>query len=308
MMGIEAFIHDGPVNTLTSASSRRCFRMPILLVTSSLDGKLTAPSILLAWMATGLFSSLMLWRLRILIRGEAQWAGPRPPSFGVLMATIMGGSVIPLSGRDSLRLQRRLRLERPTDHREPFCDCSESWSDQRGAGSDRQWGAHPLAADLNRTPTGYACVIGAALVAAWFAFGKGRHVQPALGGPTAGSGHRGLCRQLPPSRTPSSASRWGSPWRTRSGPASMPIGATSWPPITARLSASISCPSTAWAYLQPFGLRLTGLFPFITPPTAPAAALNGAVLEWTYPTASIPATMPLLFIFSLWGADHLFSP
>ena len=65
-------------------------------------------------------------------------------------------------------------------------------------------------------------------------------------------------------------------------------------------------PSTLWAYLQPFGLHVTSLFPFITPPTAPAAALSGAVLDQTYPTASIPATMPLLFLLSCWGAVTAF--
>ncbi len=29
-------------------------------------------------------------------------------------------------------------------------------------------------------------------------------------------------------------------------------------------------PSTLWAYLQPFGLRFSGVFPFVTPPGAPA--------------------------------------
>ncbi len=65
-------------------------------------------------------------------------------------------------------------------------------------------------------------------------------------------------------------------------------------------------PSTLWAYLQPFGIHLTGLFPFITPPTAPAAWRAGAVMDQTYPTGSIPATMPLLFLLSCWGVVTAF--
>ncbi len=67
-------------------------------------------------------------------------------------------------------------------------------------------------------------------------------------------------------------------------------------------------PSTVWAYLQPFGIRFTGLFPFITPPTAPAAQLDGAVLDQFYPTASFTATSPLLVLVGLWGLVTAFRP
>ena len=55
-MGIEAFIHDGRQYTYFGVFPS-ILRMPILLLTNRLDGKLTAPSMLLAWIATGVFSS-----------------------------------------------------------------------------------------------------------------------------------------------------------------------------------------------------------------------------------------------------------
>jgi hypothetical protein len=66
-------------------------------------------------------------------------------------------------------------------------------------------------------------------------------------------------------------------------------------------------PSTLVAYLQPFGIRFSTLFPFVSTPTAPAAAI-GAVLDVTYPTASLPATMPLLFLLACWGTISAFRP
>jgi hypothetical protein len=69
-MGIEAFVHDGHQYTYFGLFPS-LIRMPILLVTSSLDGRMTAPSLLIAWMLTALVSALMLWRLRFLVRGEA---------------------------------------------------------------------------------------------------------------------------------------------------------------------------------------------------------------------------------------------
>src|SRR3984885_14127701 len=68
-MGIEAFVHVGRQYTYFGIFPS-LIRMPLLLLTNRFDGELTAPSILLAWMATALTSSLMLWRLRILMRGH----------------------------------------------------------------------------------------------------------------------------------------------------------------------------------------------------------------------------------------------
>jgi hypothetical protein len=67
-------------------------------------------------------------------------------------------------------------------------------------------------------------------------------------------------------------------------------------------------PSTLWAYFQPFGLRLGGLFPFITPPAAPAGWLAGAVMDQSYPTASFTATSPLIFLLGCWGVITAFRP
>ena len=91
-LGIEGFVHDGRTYTYFGLFPS-IIRMPIMLVTSSLDGKLTPSSILLAWLLTGLFSSLLLWRVRFLIRGDAVMGRMEATAFGVLIATIMGGTV-----------------------------------------------------------------------------------------------------------------------------------------------------------------------------------------------------------------------
>lgn len=58
-------------------------------------------------------------------------------------------------------------------------------------------------------------------------------------------------------------------------------------------------PSAALAYLNPAGIRWTSVFPFVTLP-APARAV-GVLLDRQYPTASVPATMPLFVLLSIWG-------
>ena len=91
--GQETFIHDGRHYTYFGLFPS-LLRMPILLFTHSLDGRLTAMSMLLSWVVTGVFSALMLWRVRLLIRGPVALGRAEATTYGVLIATILGGSVL----------------------------------------------------------------------------------------------------------------------------------------------------------------------------------------------------------------------
>jgi hypothetical protein len=51
-LGIEGFVHDGRTYTYFGLFPS-IIRMPFLLVTSGLDGRLTAPFMLIAWLLTG---------------------------------------------------------------------------------------------------------------------------------------------------------------------------------------------------------------------------------------------------------------
>ena len=170
-LSIEAFAHAGHQITYFGLFPS-LIRMPILLFTSRLDGDLTAPSLLLAWFATAVFTALLLWRLRVLIRGTGLVLGrAEAASYGVLMAGVMAGSVVIYLAAT------------PFVYNEDF-----AWSIPLVLGSlfvllgiqERpSWGQTAAAAvlvvctNLNRTPGGYAVTIGCVLVAAWFALGKG---------------------------------------------------------------------------------------------------------------------------------------
>ena len=169
-LSIEAFAHDGHQITYFGLFPS-LIRMPILLFTSRLDGDLTAPSLLLAWFATAIFTALLLWRLRVLIRGTALVGRAEAASYGVLMAGVMGGSVVIYLAAT------------PFVYNEDF-----AWSIPLVVGilfvllgiQERpSWGRMAAAAvlvvctNLDRTPGGYAATIGCILVAAWFALGKG---------------------------------------------------------------------------------------------------------------------------------------
>jgi hypothetical protein len=300
----EGFVHGGHSYTYFGLFPS-IIRMPILLLTSSFDGSLTAPSILLAWVVTALFSSLMFWRLRIIMRGDALLGRSEATAFGALMATIMGGSVI-------LYL-----ASTPWVYNEDF-----AWSvaltvgslfallgmlERPSKGRAIATGALILCANLDRTPTGYACVIAALLAGSWFA----------LGGKGA-SNRRWALPVLAAGFVPFlvgcavNYAKFGIP-------VGLPLADQVWTKLIAHRRYFLAVnggkeigfqflPSTLWAYFQPFGLRISGLFPFVAPPAAPAAWLGGVVLDTTYPTASFTATDPLLFLLSCWGAITAFRP
>ena len=116
-LGIEGFVHDGRTYTYFGLFPS-IIRMPILLVTSSLDGKLTPTYMLLAWLLTGLFTSLLLWRVRFLVRGDVVMGWTEATAFGVPGGHHHGRHRLDAPGRHPLCLQRGHRLEHLPDHRE----------------------------------------------------------------------------------------------------------------------------------------------------------------------------------------------
>jgi len=303
-LGIEGFLHNGHEFTYFGIFPS-LLRMPVLLVTSRLDGRLTVPSMLLSWVATGVFSSLLLWRLRIVTRGDAVLGRAEAASYGIFVAVIAAGSVVIYLAAT------------PFVYNEDF-----AWSVALTVGSlfallgvlERpSWrrvvvaGVLVLATNLDRTPTGYACVIGAGLIALWFALGRGGTENRRWTVPMAGV-----------AAVPFAAS-CAVTYAKFGIPIGLPMADQVWAHVNAHRRQFLAAnggkafspgflPSTLFAYVQPFGIRFTGLFPFITTPTAPAASYAGAVLDQTYPTASIPPTMPLLFLLSCWGVVSAFRP
>jgi hypothetical protein len=297
-LGSEAFVHGGRQFTLFGLFPS-LLRMPVLMVTHSLDGRLTAMSMLLAWLTTALFISVLAWRVRVLVTGPADLGRIEAASYGVLVATILGGSVLmylasnPYVFSEDVAWSVALAvgsmfallgvLERP------------SWGRILGAG------ALILAANLNRATTGYACAIGAALVAVWFAFGRG-----------------------------GSDSRWWALPVFASGIVPLAVGcAISYAKFGILFGFPISeqivyqtfglsrngsdfglqfLPSNLLAYFQPLGVHLTAVFPFITQPPGPARGVGGIVLDGRDRVASVVSSMPFLFLAGLWGVVATFTP
>ncbi len=299
-IGTEAFVHDGHQYTYFGIFPS-LLRIPVFLVTHALDGRLTAVSMLCGWLVTALFASLLLWRIRVVLRGEAHLGWMETISYGVLLASVLAGSVL-------LYL-----ASQPNQYSEDLV-----WSVALASGSlfallgvvERpSWGrvvacgTLVLLTNLNRATTGYACVIAALLMAAWFGLGR------------AGPDRR----------------RWWIPMLSvgllavAAGVAidlakfGIPFGV----PVSAQLLFKSGgfihvngghyysprfIPSALQAYADPTNLRFTSLFPYITLPDIPIHPIAHTRLFTRAPTASVVATTPLLVVAGVWGVIATFRP
>ncbi len=302
-LGIEAFVHGGHQYTYFGLFPS-LLRMPVLAITHSFDGRLTAPSLLIAWLVTAVSAPLLLWRVRLMIRGGAAIGRAEAACCGVLAAALTGGSVLvylaasPRVTHEDLAWSAALTIaavfallgvaERPT------------W------GRVTASGVLVVAANLDRSPTGYACALGALLIAGWLVWRR---------------------RDLP--------RRWAVAmvvvgvvplaigglvnWLKLGVPFGLSEADQVWTHVNAHRRAFLAAnggstfglrflPSTLTAYFQPGGLHIQSSFPYLSLPTTPARAVGSVILDQTYPTASIPASMPLVFLLSCWGVITAFRP
>ena len=296
-LGIEAYTHDGRVYTYFGLFPS-LLRMPVLLITHSFDGRLTALSLLVAWLTSGLFSSLFVWRVRTMVRGPAALGRAEAAAFGVFVASVMGGSTVIFLAASPNVYAEDLAWSVAVTIGSLFALCGVLERPSRGRVAVS--GLLILAASLTRAPTGYACVIAAVLVAGWFALGRGgaehrRWWLPVLAaglvpfaiGCVVNMAKFGVPVGLPINE--------GTAFKVLHGP-------NGGHEFSVRF-----LPSTLYAYLRPNGVRFTTAFPFVTMPSTVATGVWG-VSVYGNRTASLTASMPLFFLLGAWGVISAFRP
>jgi hypothetical protein len=93
-LGVEGFIHDGQTYTYFGLFPS-LMRLPILMVTHSLDGRLTAMSLFFAWIAICVATGACLLLIRHIIRGTSTPSRLEIFSVCAMSATLTAGTVIP---------------------------------------------------------------------------------------------------------------------------------------------------------------------------------------------------------------------
>jgi hypothetical protein len=303
-LGIEGFVYHGRTYTYFGLFPS-IIRMPILLVTSSLDGRLTAPYMLLAWLLTGLFVTLLLWRVRYLVRGNTAMGKAEATGSGILIAAVMGGTIWMLLASTPYVFNEDLTWS--------ICLTTGSIFALLGVIERPSWGrviasgVLILCANLDRSTTGWACVVGAALIATWFLLGLGGHENRRWFLPVLAAGlvplFIGCVVNYAKFGVWFGVSNTEQVWTH--------VNAYRRKFLAANHGAeegTIFVPTNIVTYFRPNGLSLSRVFPFLSLPVSPPTALNGVLFDRLYRTASLPDSTPLLFLLSIWGLVTAFRP
>ena len=296
-LGIEGFIHDGRTYTYFGLFPS-LIRLPVLLVTSSLDGRLTTTSLISAWLLTGLFTSLLLWRIRFLIRGHSVMGRAEAVAYGVALAAMMAGTVWMLLASIPNTFDEDIAWS--------ICLTVGSMFALLGVLESPSWrrviasGVLILCANLDRATTGWACVVAAGLAALWFLTGRGGKENRRWFLPVLATGLIPLAVycviNFAKFGVLIGVSNTDQVWTTVS-------------PYRRKFLASNGNSeagtkfilTNALTYLRPDGISISRVFPFVTLPTAPPVGIGGVLFDKLYRTASLPASTPLLFALSIWG-------
>ena len=274
-------------------------RMPFLVVAPHLAPSVfTAPMMAVAWVLTGTMSGLLLWRVRILARGPAPVSQLEAATAGAWMATVLGGSVLLFLSATPWVFSEDIVWSVALAIGAAFLLLGVLESPSLGRVTAA--GLVVIAADLNRVTTGVAAITGALLVGAWLCLTRGERRDRRCGGALIGAGVLAGLLGAAVNQV-----KFGMLF-------GLPMADHVWTHLNIHRQQFLAAhggqetglaflPSTLLAYLQPFGLRINGTFPFVWLPGHPAAQLGGVLFDQTYPTASIPASMPLLTALGVVG-------
>jgi hypothetical protein len=279
-------------------------RLPVFVVTDRFDGRLTAPSMLLAWIVTAIATGRLTWRVRRLVRGDAPVDRFELVLAGAVQISVLCGSVV------------LFLASLPWVYHEVY-----AWSialtigalsalvgvlDRPSVGGAVAAGAWTLCAILTRTTAGWACVLALSIgaVVLWRRRTPAQHRSVALGLALAG--------------LVALAAGIAVNWAKFRHPYMFPLQHQVWTSVNPHRRSALEAnggdlvslkmlPSTTINYLRPDGIRFVPWFPFVTLPANPARSYGGSVLDQTYRTASVTASAPILMIMAavgIVGAAH----
>jgi hypothetical protein len=299
-LGIEAF-REGDREYLYFGPLPALLRMPVLALTDSLDGRLTALSILAAWIVTAVVISLLVWRVRTMTLPDRLVTQLEQIAVAGLIASITGGSALlhlaalPWVYSEALMWSVAMSigavyasigmLQRPSVRRLVIA------------------AAAVLGAVLTRSTAGWGTGLTLAAVGVAFAVGRRFHDERRWALPT-------LCAASIPLAFGIAIN-----WAKFRHAVLIPFEDQVWTDVSWRRQRVLRegwvadirfLPSTIYNYLRPWGIRLSSVFPFIATPAEPAQAVGGVFIEMPYPTPSATSTMPALFVLSGFGVFHAF--
>lgn len=297
ILGIESFNLDGRTYMYMPPFSA-ILRMPVLLITSRFDGRLTAPSMLLAWVVLGCATVALVWRVRRLVRGAEPVTRTDAVACGTFIAAVTGGTVL-------LYIASLPWVYHEVYFWSAACTvaalaCFAKLALPRSQTRDIVLlGISVMAVIMTRTTAGSPLAIATVATGAWWALRRSDRRRAA--------GLMIVAAGVVPLAISALVN-----WLKFRHPYMIPLEYQQWTEVSARrrlallindgsLAGTQFLPTTLVSYFRPDGIRFVPYFPFVTVPAEPARAYAGAFLDQRYRTGSIPAFMPLLFLLAIAG-------
>ncbi|WP_116996071.1 hypothetical protein [Desertimonas flava] len=300
-LGIEGFVIDGRT-FMYFPPFPAILRMPIMLVTDRFDGRLTAVSMLTAWVGLVIAASSLIWTTRRFFRPHDPVSRTEAISFGVLLAAITGGSTVVFLA--ALPWVYHEVYMWATTFAVGALACLVTLARRPSWRLVAATGGCVAGAILTRTTTGWAmalCTVAVGTVMCVSPPGptpqRVRRLGPAL-----------IVAGLVPLAVAVAIN-----WAKFRHPFMFPLEHQVWTGKSARRRlalrlnrGTITGPqffeSTLVNYFRPNGIRFTRWFPFVSLPADAARSHGGAFLDQTYRTGSVPAFLPVFVLLSVWGS------
>jgi hypothetical protein len=301
-LGIEGFRHDGH-EYLYFGPLPAILRLPFAASTQSLDGRLSAPSMLLAWIVAAIFVSLTVWRIRAMVTPERSLHRVDVVTVTLFIAVVLGGSPVLLLAATPWAYTEALIwafamtmgalyallgvLQEPT------------------TGRILATALLTLGTVLSRVTAGWGCALAVIGVGVLLALSPSRHQHRSAAVWVIAAGAVPLTIGVA-----INIAKFGHAYM-------IPFDDQVWTAQSAARQAVLAdggvvglrfLPTTLVNYLRPDGVRLSQVFPFLSPPAEPARSVGGVLLEMNYRTPSATAFMPLLFILAVIGAIVIARP
>lgn len=299
-LGIEGFIVDGR-EYLYFAPLPALLRVPLLAATDAWFGRVTALSMLVAWLLFAAMTSVLIWRIRraitggrALAPGESWWWG------GLIVAVTAGSPVLLLAAVPWVYSEA---LMWATAGSVAVLAAALGVVERPSAGRIVLLFLATMVAVLSRVTAAWPAATVVTLVAIANAR---RRPGEAMRGHVAATLAAGLIPL---------AVGVGFNLAKFGHPVSIPFEHQVWTGVSEHRRDVLAeggvvgarfLPTTLVAYGRPDALRITSVFPFVSAPSAAPNGVGGQTLDMSYRTPSVPVTMPALVALAMVGLVRVF--
>jgi hypothetical protein len=296
-LGIEAFVVNGK-HYLYFPPGPALLRLPLFLVTDRFDGRLTTASMLLAWILTAVIFSLLIWRVRLLLRPNTPLGRWEATAYGLLLMAGTAGSTVLFLGSIPWVYHEAYAWAIPMALGSAFALLGVI---QRPTTSGLvAVGLFTTGAVLSRTTAGWA-VAAAVLLTAVLLPRRAREADRQLWWKVYAAG-------LVPIGVGMAVN-----YAKFRHPYLFPIDQQVFTSLNQHRRDAIAANggdlfspnmigSTLVNYFRPDGIRFQPIFPFISLPGRIPPSYGGGFIDQANRTGSITDFMPLLCLLTVWGA------